>query len=165
MDLGIVGLLVVAAIVAGAVLFGRPKPALPLDQLLARLSDISANPTLTAVQKRHQAEVAYRAYESKTVSVIGVVDDVFPNGSVTMRTSSRELPAVGVELSRVSPDQLRSFMKGKAITLRARLPGWNKFTDIAELAPGLHGAKAFCGGKWYGVKATYKVSSTQAGKQ
>ena len=165
MDSVVIGLLATAAIVAAVVYGARPRKALPLDELLAHLARIDASSELTAVQKRHQAEVAYRAYQHRIVSVIGVVDDVFPNGSVTMRTSSRDLPAVGMELNRVSNEQLRQFMKGKAITLRVKLPDWRKFTDVADLAPGFHGAKAFFAGRWYPVKATYRVRPPQPGTQ
>jgi hypothetical protein len=158
MDSAIIGLLVIAAIVAAVVYYGRPRPAVPLDELLSRLGSIAADPKLTAVQRHHEAEMAYRAYESREVSLIGKVDDVFPGGSIIMQTSARDLPRVGVELSRASPEQLRALEKGKVVTLRARLPAWKAYSDIADLPAGFHGAKVFCGGRWYGVKGTYRVT-------
>jgi hypothetical protein len=154
---GLVGLVVAVAIVVAAFLLMRPKQTLPIDELLARLTHISGDANLTAVQKRHLAELAWKSYAGKVVSVIGVIEDVFPNGSITMKTSARELPRVGVELARASAEELRGIMKGKSITLRAKLPGWKEHADVADLLPGFHGAKAFCAGQWYPVKATYKV--------
>jgi len=157
MDSVALGLLAIAAIVAAVVYAARPREVLPLNELLSRLTSISADPKLTAVQKHHQAEVAYRSYGSHVVSVIGGVQDVFPNASIVIKTMSRELPLVGVELSRVSPEELRSFMKGKPVTLRVKLPGWKDFSDVVGLPAAFRDAKLFCAGRWYGVKSTYRV--------
>ena len=165
MDPGIIGLLLVAVVVAGAAFFFRPRATLSLDELLARLSELEGNAALTAVQKRHEAEIVYRLFEDKTVSLLGAIEDVFPNGSVTMHTTSRDLPLVGVELNGVSGAHLRSLEKGRTFTLRAKLPGWKKFTAVADLPAGFHGAKAFCAGHWYPVKSTYRVRLPQAGKK
>jgi len=157
MESVVVGLLAIAAIVVAVVYAARPREVLPLDELLSRLTSIGIDPKLTAAQKRHLAEIAYHGFESNVVSVIGGVQDVFPNGSIVMKTSSRELPLIGVELSRVSPEELRSFMKGNAVTLRVKLPGWKDYSDVVGLPAGFRDAKLFCGGRWYGVKSTYRV--------
>ena len=163
MDTGLIALVVVAAIVAGAFFMTRPRHSVPIDGLLTSLTAIAGDASLTAVQKRHQAEVAWGAYAGKVVSVLGVVEDVYPNGSITMQTSARELPLVGIELARVSAEALRGIMKGKSITLRAKLPGRKEYADLADLLPGLHDAKAFCAGHWYPVKSTYKVRPEASG--
>ena len=157
MDAGLVGLLVVAGIIAGAIFFARPTKVLPLEELLARLASIQGDAHLTAAQKLHLAELAYRGFESFTVSVVGGVQDVHPPAAVVVKTSSKELPLIGVELSRVSPAELRAFDKGKAVTLRARLPAWSRYTDIVGLPVGFRDARLFYRGKWYGVKSTYRV--------
>jgi hypothetical protein len=157
MDAGLIGLLVVAAIIAGAIYFARPSRVLPLEELLARLASIQADPQLTAAQKLHLGELAYRGFESFTVSVVGGVHDVHAPGAVVLKTSSKELPLIGVELARVAPAELRTFDKGKAVTLRVRLPAWSKYSDIIGLPIGFRDAKLFYGGKWYGVKSTYRV--------
>ena len=157
MDAGLIGLLAVAAIIAGAVYFARPTKVLPLEELLGRLASIHADPQLTAAQKLHLAELAYRGFESFTVSVVGGVQDVHAPGAVVVKTSSKELPLIGVELARVSPAELRAFDKGRAVTLRVRLPAWSRYTDVVALPAGFRDAKLFYGGKWYGVKSTYRV--------
>lgn len=157
MDSVVVGLLVTAAVVAAAVYAAHPRKMLPLDELLACLARINGSTQMTAVQKRHEAELTYRYYVGRPVSLLGSVQDVFPNGSIVMQTAPRDLPAVGIELSRVSGDQLRGIMKGKAITLRVKLPEWKAFADVAELPAGFRDANVYCGGRWYGVKGTYRV--------
>ena len=157
MDAGLIGLFVVAAIIGGAVYFARPSKVLPLDELLGRLASIQADPQLTAAQKLHLAEIAYRGFSSYVVSLVGGVHDVFPNNSIVMKTSSRDLPLVGVELSRVSADELRAFDKGKAVTLRVRLPGWERYSSVVGLPAGFSDARLFYAGRWYGVKNTYRV--------
>lgn len=157
MDAGLIGLLVVAAIIAGALLFARPARVLPLEELLARLASIQADPQLTAAQKQHLAELAYHGFESVMVSVVGGVHDVHAPGAVVIKTGSKELPLVGVELARVAPEQLREFNKGKAVTLRVRLPAWSRYSDVVGLPAGFRDARLFYGGRWYGVKSTYRV--------
>jgi hypothetical protein len=157
MDLGILGLAVIAAVVIGAAIYARPGKVLPLDELLGRMASINADPTLTAAQKHHLAEIAYHGFETSTVSVIGGVHDVFGNNAVIIKTSARELPLIGVELARISPEELRAFNKGKAVTLRVRLPRWKEFSDIVGLPARFSDAKLFYAGKWYGVKGTYRV--------
>ena len=157
MDAGLIGLFVVAAMIGGAAYLVRPAKVLPLDELLERLASIQADSQLTAAQKLHLAEIAYRGFASYTVSLVGGVHDVFPNNAVVMKTSSRDLPMVGVELSRVSADELRAFEKGKAVTLRVRLPGWERYSGVVGLPAGFRDAKLFYGGRWYGVKSTYRV--------
>jgi len=157
MDWGILGLVVVAAVVIGAAIYARPGKVLPLDELLGRMASIHADPGLTAAQKHHLAEIAYHGFETSTVSVIGGVHDVFANNAVVIKTSARELPLIGVELARVSPDELRAFNKGKAVTLRVRLPRWKEFSDIVGLPARFSDAKLFYGGRWYAVKSTYRV--------
>ena len=157
MDAGLVGLIVVGGIIGVALFFARPTKILPLEELLGRLASIQADPQLTAAQKLHLAQLAYRGFESHTVSVVGGVQDVHAPGAVVMKTSSKELPLIGVELSRVSPAELRSFDKGKALTLRVRLPAWSKYSDVVGLPVGFRDAKLFYAGKWYGVKSTYRV--------
>jgi hypothetical protein len=157
MDFVVVGLLTTAAIVVAVVYAMRPQKVLPLDELLSRLTSISADATLTAAQKRHLAEIAYQGFEDCIVSVIGSVQDVFPNGAVVMRTVSHELPLVGIELNNVKPGELRGFMKGNAVTLRVRLPGWKNFSDVVGLPAGFRDARLFYGGRWHGVKSTYRV--------
>lgn len=157
MDLGILGLVVVAAVVIGAAIYARPGKVLPLDELLTRLSSIHADPNLTAAQKHHLTEIAYHGFESSTVSIIGGVHDVFPNNAIVIKTSTRELPLIGVELGRVSPEDLRAFNKGKAVTLRVRLPRWAEFSDIVGLPARFADARLFYGGRWYAVKGTYRV--------
>jgi len=157
MDFGIVALIVIAALVGGAALFARPRNVLPLEELLLRLHSIQNDAQLTAAQKLHLAEIAYRGFESSIVSVIGGVHDVFPAASVVMKTSSRSLPLIGVELNRVSPEELRAFEKGKAVTLRVRLPGWAHYSDVVGLPAGFKDSRLFYAGRWYGVKSTYRV--------
>ncbi|MGQ0586604.1 MAG: hypothetical protein ACT4PK_05335 [Gammaproteobacteria bacterium] len=157
MDIGIIALIVIAAIVGGAAFFARPRNVLPLEELLMRLHSIQNDAQLTAAQKLHLAEIAYRGFEANTLSVIGGVHDVFPAASIVMKTSSRSLPLIGVELSRVSPEELRAFDKGKAVTLRVRLPGWAHYSDIVGLPAGFKDARLFYAGRWYGVKSTYRV--------
>jgi hypothetical protein len=157
MDSVLIGLVAIVAIVAAVVYASRPKASLPLDELLSRLAMIAADPKLTAVQKRHEAEMVYRAYQSRQVSLVGSVHDVFPNGSIVMQTTARDLPLVGVDLSRATSEQLRALEKGRSVTLRVRLPLWKAYSDVADLPAGFHGAKVFCGGRWYGVKGTYRV--------
>ena len=157
MDYGLLGLLFVAVVIAVAAYFARPSKVLPLDELLARLAHIQADAQLTAAQKLHLAEIAYRGFSSYVVSVVGGVQDVFPNASIVMKTSSKELPLVGIELSRVSTGELRAFDKGKAVTLRVRLPGWEKYSSVVGLPAGFRDARLFYGGRWYGVKSTYRV--------
>lgn len=157
MDAGLVGLALVAGIIAGAIYFARPSKVLPLEELLNRLVTIQADGQLTAAQKLHLAELAYRGFESFTVSVVGGVHDVRAPGAVVLKTASKELPLIGVELSRVSPAELRTFDKGKAITLRVRLPAWSRYSDVIGLPAGFRDARLFYGGKWYGVKSTYRV--------
>ena len=157
MDAGLIGLLLIAAVIGGAAFLMRPSKVLPLDELLARLASIQADAQLTAAQKLHLAEIAYRGFSNYTVSLVGGVHDVFPAASIVMKTSARDLPLVGVELSRVSPEELRAFDKGKAVTLRVRLPGWERYSSVVGLPAGFRDAKLFYGGKWYGVKSTYRV--------
>lgn len=157
MDAGLIGLLVVAAIIAGAVYFVRPSKVLPLEELLARLTSIHADDKLTAAQKLHLSELAYRGFENFTVSVIGGVQDVHAPGAVVVKTASKELPLIGVELARVSPAELRTFDKGQTVTLRVRLPAWSRYTDIVGLPVGFRDARLFYRGKWYSVKSTYRV--------
>lgn len=157
MDAGLIGLLVVAAIIAGAAYFVRPSKVLPLEELLARLTSIHADDKLTAAQKLHLSELAYRGFESFTVSVIGGVQDVHAPGAVVVKTASKELPLIGVELARVSPAELRTFDKGQTVTLRVRLPAWSRYTDIVGLPVGFRDARLFYRGKWYSVKSTYRV--------
>ena len=157
MDAGLIGLLVIAAVVGVVVYFARPTKVLPLDELLARLASINADAQLTAAQKLHLSEIAYRGFSNYVVSLVGGVHDVYPNSAIVMRTSSRDLPLVGVELSRVSPEQLRAFDKGKAVTLRVRLPGWERYSSVVGLPAGFRDAKLFYAGRWYGVKSTYRV--------
>jgi hypothetical protein len=157
MDYGLIGLAFVAVVIAIAAYFARPSKVLPLDELLARLAHIQNDAELTAAQKLHLAEIAYRGFSSYVVSVVGGVQDVFPNASIVMKTSSRELPLVGIELARVSPEELRAFDKGKAVTLRVRLPGWEKYSSVVGLPVGFRDARLFYAGRWYGVKSTYRV--------
>jgi hypothetical protein len=157
MDAGLIGLLVIAAIIGGAAFFMQPSKVLPLDELIARLASIQSDAQLTAAQKQHLAEIAYRGFSSYRVSLVGGVHDVFPGSSIVMKTSVRDLPLVGVELSRVSAEELRSFDKGKAVTLRVRLPGWERYSSVVGLPAGFRDAKLFYGGRWYGVKSTYRV--------
>jgi hypothetical protein len=157
MDAGLIGLVLIAAVIGGAALFMRPSKVLPLDELLGRLATINSDPQLTAAQKLHLAEIAYRGFSNYTVSLVGGVHDVFPAASIVMKTSARELPLVGVELSRVSAEELRNFDKGKAVTLRVRLPGWERYSSVVGLPAGFRDARLFYGGKWYGVKSTYRV--------
>ena len=157
MDLGILALVVTAAVVIGAAIYARPGKVLPLDELLGRLSSIHADPALTAAQKHQLTEIAYHGFESSTVSVVGGVHDVSPNGAVVIKTSTRELPLIGVELARVSPSDLGAFEKGHAVTLRARLPAWKEFSDVIGLPARFTDAKLFYAGRWYGVKNTYRV--------
>jgi hypothetical protein len=157
MDAGLLGLIAAAGVVAGTVYFARPAKVLPLEELLARLTSIQGDPQLTGAQKLHLAELAYRGFESSTVSVVGGVHDVQGAAAVVMKTSSKELPLIGVELSRVSPEQLRVFEKGKAVTLRVRLPAWARYSDVVGLPVGFRDAKLFYAGRWYGVKSTYRV--------
>ena len=157
MDAGLAGLILVVGIIAGAIWFARPAKVLPLEELLNRLASIHADPQLTAAQKQHLAELAYRGFESFTVSVVGGVHDVHPPGAVVLKTASKDLPLIGIELSRVSPAELRAFDKGKALTLRVRLPAWSRYSDVVGLPAGFRDAKLFYGGKWYGVKSTYRV--------
>ena len=157
MDAGLLGLLVVAGVIAAAIYFARPSKVLPLEELLTRLATIQADPQLTAAQKLHLAELAYRGFESFTVSVVGGVQDVHAPGAVVMKTSSKELPLIGVELARVAPAELRAFDKGKAVTLRVRLPAWSRYSDIVGLPAGFRDARLFYAGKWFGVKSTYRV--------
>ena len=157
MDYGLIGLLVVAGIIAGAVYFARPAKVLSLDELLGRLAHIQNDSQLTAAQKLHLAEIAYRGFSSYVVSLIGGVHDVFPNAAIVMKTSSKDLPLVGIELSRISAEELRAFNKGKAVTLRVRLPGWERYSSVVGLPAGFRDAKLFYGGRWYGVKSTYRV--------
>jgi len=157
MDWGILGVAVVAAVVIGAAIYARPAKVLPLDELLTRLASIHSDPNLTAAQKHHLAEIAYHGFESSTVSVIGGVHEVFPNNAIVIKTSTSALPLIGVELGRVSPDELRAFNKGKAVTLRVRLPRWAEFSDVVGLPARFSDAKLFYGGRWYAVKGTYRV--------
>ena len=157
MDFGIIGLLVVAAAVAGAAFFARPRKVLPLEELLMRLHSIQNDAQLTAAQKLHLAEIAYGGFATSVVSVIGGVEDVFPAASIVMKTSSRALPLIGIELNRVSPEELRAFDKGKAVTLRVRLPSWSRYSDVVGLPAGFRDARLFYSGRWYGVKSTYRV--------
>ncbi len=157
MDAAIWGLVVIAVVVAGAFFFARPSQVLPLDELLSRLAHIQNDPQLTAAQKLHLSEIAYHGFESATVSVVGGVHDVFPPGSIVIKTSSKQLPLIGVELSRVSAEQLRAFDKNKAVTLRVRLPGWSRYSDVVGLPAGFRDARLFYSGHWYNVKSTYRV--------
>jgi hypothetical protein len=157
MDAAVIALLVVIAAIVGAMLFARPTKVLPLEELLTRLSSIQADPQLTAAQKLHLAEIAYHGFESSIVSIVGGVHDVFPAASIVMKTTSRELPLIGVELARVSPEQLRAFDKGKAVTLRVKLPGWSRYSDVVGLPVAFRDARLFYAGQWYGVKGTYRV--------
>jgi hypothetical protein len=157
MDAGLIGLIAVAVVIAGAVYFARPAKVLPLEELLGRLTHIHNDPQLTAAQKLHLAELAYRGFEGSTVSVVGGIHDVHANNAVIMKTASKELPLIGIELARISPDQLRTFDKGKALTLRVRLPPWARYSDIVGLPVGFREAKVFYAGRWYGVKSTYRV--------
>ncbi|MGH8482760.1 MAG: hypothetical protein ACRES8_09890 [Nevskiaceae bacterium] len=157
MDAGVIGLLMVLAVIGVALYFARPRKVLPLDELLARLASIHNDPQLTSTQKLHLAEIAYRGFSGYAVSLVGGVQDVFPNNAVVMKTSSHELPLVGVELARVTPEELRAFNKGKAVTLRVRLPGWERYVSVVALPAGFRDAKLFYGGRWYGVKSTYRV--------
>lgn len=157
MDFSIVGLFVIAAIVAGAAYFLRPPKVLPLHELLARLTSINADPQLTAAQKIHLCEIAYNGFEANLVSILGTVQDVFPNAAVVIRTAAPELPLIGIELARVSAEELRAFSKGKTVTLRARLPAWKAFTEIVGLPASFREPKLFYGGVWHGVKSTYRV--------
>ena len=157
MDFGIIGLVVVAAVVIGAAIVVRPRKVLPMDELLARLASIHSDPQLTAAQKHHLAEIAYHGFEECMVSIVGGVHDVFPNGAIVMKTAARELPLIGVELARVSPAELRAFEKGKAVTLRARLPAWREFSEVVGLPARLTDARLFYAGRWHGVKGTYRV--------
>lgn len=151
------GLVFVAVVLAIAAYFVRPRKVLPLDELVGRLASIQADAQLTAAQKLHLAEIAYRGFSGFVVSLVGGVHDVFPNAAVVMKTSSKDLPLVGVELSRISPEELRAFTKGKAVTLRVRLPAWDRYTSVVGLPAGFRDAKLFYGGRWYGVKSTYRV--------
>lgn len=157
MDYGLIGLVVVAAVIAGAAYFVRPTKVLPLGELLARLASIQSDPQLTSAQKLHLAEITYRGFSGNTVSLVGSVHDVFPAGAIVMKTSSRELPLVGVELGRIAPEDLRAFDKGKSVTLRVRLPAWERYASIVGLPAGFREAKLFYAGRWYGVKSTYRV--------
>jgi len=157
MDTIVVGLLATVAIVAAVVYATREREVLPLDELLSRLTSIQADSQLTAAQKQHLCEIAYRGFQDSVVSVIGGVQDVFPNASIVMKTLSRELPLIGVELARVSPEELRAFNKGKEVTLRVKLPGWENFSEAVGLPARFTEAKLFYGGRWYGVKSTYRV--------
>lgn len=150
------GLLIVIAGIAVA-FFLWPRPVRPLDELLARLVAIHDDAKLTGVQKLQQAHSAYRHYESSIVSLIGGVHDVFPNNSIVLKTTIRDLPLIGVELSNATKEQLLHFEKGKPATLRARLPGWAAYTDVVGLAAGFHDCRLFYSGKWFGVKSTYRV--------
>jgi hypothetical protein len=125
--------------------------------LLGRLAHIQADPQLTAAQKLHLAEIAYRGFSDNIVSLVGGVQDVFPNNAIVMKTSSRDLPLVGIELGRVSAEDLRAFDKGKAVTLRVRLPGWERYSSVVGLPAGFRDARLFYGGRWFGVKSTYRV--------
>ena len=158
MDAAIWGLVVIAVVVAGAFFFfTRESVVLPLEELLSRLSHIQNDPQLTAAQKLHLAEIAYHGFESNVVSVVGGVHDVFTPGSIVIKTTSKLLPLIGVELSRVSPEQLRGFDKNKPVTLRVRLPAWNRYSDVVGLPAGFRDARVFYGGHWYNVKSTYRV--------
>ena len=157
MDYALLGLVEIVAAVIGAVALARPQKVLPLDELLSRLSHIQGDPNLTAAQKQHLAELAYRGFETSVVSVIGGVHDVFANGAIVMKTTSRDLPLIGVELKGVSAEQLRTFDKGKPVTLRVRLPGWATYSDVVGLPAGFRDARLFFAGRWYGVKSTYRV--------
>jgi hypothetical protein len=157
MDYALLGLVVIVAAVIGAVALARPQKVLPLDELLSRLSHIQGDAGLTAAQKQHLAELAYRGFEASVVSVIGGVHDVFANGAIVMKTTSRDLPLIGVELKSVSAEQLRAFDKGKPVTLRVRLPGWATYSDVIGLPAGFRDARLFFAGRWYGVKSTYRV--------
>ena len=157
MDYAILGLVVVLAVVVGAVAFARPQKVLPLDELLSRMAHIQADTSLTAAQKLHLAELAYLGFQGSMVSVIGGVHDVFANGAIVMKTTSKELPLIGVELKGVSPEQLRAFDKGKPVTLRVHLPPWSTYSDVVGLPAGFRDARLFFAGRWYGVKNTYRV--------
>ena len=157
MDYAILGLVVVLAVVVGAVAFARPQKVLPLDELLSRMAHIQADTSLTAAQKLHLAELAYHGFQGSMVSVIGGVHDVFANGAIVMKTTSKDLPLIGVELKGVSAEQLRGFDKGKPVTLRVHLPPWSAYSEVAGLPAGFRDARLFFAGRWYGVKTTYRV--------
>ena len=157
MDAGLIGLLLIAAVIGAAAYFARPTKVLPLDELLGRLAHIQADSQLTAAQKLHLAEIAYRGFSGYVVSLVGGVQDVFPNNAIVMKTSSRDLPLVGIELGRITAEDLRAFDKGKAVTLRVRLPGWERYSSVVGLPAGFRDARLFYAGRWYGVKSTYRV--------
>jgi hypothetical protein len=157
MDYGLIGLLFVAVVIAVAAFFARPSKVLPLDELLVRIAGIQDDPKLTAAQKLHLAEIAYRGFQPYWVSLVGGVHDVFPSSSIVMKTSSHDLPLVGIELARVTPEELRAFDKGKAVTLRVRLPGWEKYASVVGLPAAFREARLFYSGRWYNVKSTYRV--------
>ena len=157
MDYAIFGLVVIVVAVFAAVVFARPEKVLPLDELLSRMAHIQADTSLTAAQKLHLAELAYHGFQGSMVSVIGGVHDVFANGAIVMKTTSKDLPLIGVELKGVSPEQLRAFDKGKAVTLRVHLPPWSAYSDVVGLPAGFRDARLFFAGRWYGVKSTYRV--------
>lgn len=157
MDYGLLGLFFVAGVIAVAVYFARPSKVLPLDELLVRLAGIQDDPQLTAAQKLHLGEIAYKGFQPYWVSVVGSVHDVFPAASVVIKTSSHDLPLVGVELGRITPAELRHFDKGSAVTLRVRLPPWEKYASVVGLPAVFREARLFYAGRWYGVKGTYRV--------
>jgi hypothetical protein len=157
MDYGLLGLLFVAAVIAAAVYFARPSKVLPLDELLSRLASIHADAQLTAAQKLQLSEIAYRGFSAYVVSLTGGVHEVHPNGSVVIKTVSRELPLVGAELAHFSQELLASFEKGHALALRVRLPPWERYSSVVGLPAGFREARLYYAGRWHGVKNTYRV--------
>lgn len=157
MDYGLLGLFFVAAVIAVAAYFAGPSKVLPLDELLVRLAGIQDDAQLTATQKLHLGEIAYKGFQSYWVSLTGTVQDIVHGSAVVMKTTSHDLPLVGIEFGHLGAEQVRAFTQGKAIKLRARLPPWEKYASVVGLPAAFREPKVFCDGRWHGVKSTYRV--------
>jgi len=164
MDYGFVALMLVAGFVAAAWALGRQTQVLGIDAFVLIIMDIVNSSELTAVQKRHASEAVYRKHAGRTVSLVGAIEDVFPNRAVVMSTASRTFPRVGFDILRIRDEQLRALSKGKSVTLRARLPKATGVPAVESLPEALWDAKVFCGGRWYPVKNVFVARAPGAGK-
>ena len=155
MDYGFLGFLAVAGVVAAVWALGRQSQVLGLDLFMLMVTDIVNRGELTAVQKRHDTETVYRKHAGKTVSLVGMLEDVFPNRAVVTTPSSRSFPRLGFDILRIRDERLRSLSKGKAVTLRGRLPRWSGTPEIESLPEQLRDARVFGDGRWYPVKNVF----------